>query len=397
MTFIWKAAALLGLITHCVVAQSDSSNFQCGNPDDVTLQTLDNAGFFTNIETFYKVKGSLHDGILMPKTINYHIYAIPDDQDPAFSCYPEGLVEPRISGSTLDFPADRELLKELGYSKGDEIEAAVNLYVPVSQLMNIHLGGVEETVEVIITEDLLGNISNDTELPTLNIQSSGVDSDVYVNAPYSRVKFVGSGVDNKATIVAGKGSSVSLTGVDQDVYIKSEFVAASKLSGVDQVLMIEGAYKEIKMSGVSGKVRVNGETGCNAIDSSGVDNNCRITTDTVNLTTLDCLASTKVVKASCTGISTAAWIGIGIAILVGLVLCIGACAYGRRSRAREVYPAGVKAVSPPQQFHHEGLKNPQGPEVIEAEVIEIKDQRDEDPEQALQQGGKGAEVGAKIY
>jgi hypothetical protein len=387
--------AALALLIVAVMAQDDTS-FQCGVPDDDNLKEISDTNFDT-IQTHYKINWLGGNRHLMPQKTNWHIYAIPDGEVPRYSSVPEGFVKPKISGSTLEFPAQEDSLKDLGYSKGDKIKAAVNLFIPVSQLRNIRVSGVDESVEIIVTDELLlGDITNSTAfLPTINIRVSGVDSRLYVNTPYSKVKYTGSGVDNTAIVEAATGSSVDLSGVDQSLSIKSDFLDSVKVSGVDQYLLIEGTYGKIRVSGVDGQIRVNGEKGCNTVDGSGddysgVDNRCKTTEETVTVPTLACLAESKVIYA---GTSTGAIVGIVIGVLAVVALCIGGCGAACgcfRSRRSQTKQAGPKAEIPTGSW-------------VEAEVIEVDPvhQMVPDPEQATplseEKGTPGDSTDAKVY
>jgi hypothetical protein len=396
-TFRFTALALLLVVS---VTMAQDSPFQCGvlDDNDDNLKTISNTNFDT-IETDYRMK-SWGNKQLMPKHTHWHIYAIPDGELPRYSSIPEGFLKPKVSGSTLELVAQDDVLEEdLGYSKGDKMEAAVNLYIPVSQLRNIRVDGVDSFVEIIVTEDLLGDdiINNSTtsdDLPTINIRASGVDSRLYVNTPYSKVKYTGSGVDNTAVVEAGTGSSVVLSGVDQSLKIKSDYLSSVRLSGVDQYMLIEGTYEKVTMSGVDGNLRVNGETGCNAIDMTGVKSNCKTSSqETVTVPILTCTADTKAVQACSKNgwcLSTGATIGVVLALFVVVVLCVWlcvrCCGCGRRGRHSNPPAPTTTADQEVKQSSSPKASTQQVPNGnwVEAEVIEVEPAHDEvfdDPEQ----------------
>lgn len=374
---------------------ADSSYFHCADPSqaieisDFNFDTIATQCFQDNwIRS--SDGGSNH---VLPKRTHWHIYAIPDGEVPKYSCFPEGLVEPQISGSTLELSANMERLKELGYSKGDKIESSINVYIPLNQLRNIRVDGIDQTVEVIVTEELLttnndnddnddvfNNTTNTMNLPSIRILSSGVDTRVYVTAPYSPIVYTGSGVNNHVTIKASRNSSVDLSGVDQQVHIQSELlIGVIPMSGINNRLYLEGNYEKIQLSGVDCQVYVNGETGCNAIENSGVDNNCQIFQDNVTVPAVSCLATTTVIQGcsfwcfgSDEGGSVGTAVGMGIGLLVFLALMIGCCVFlcrGRYTKKKTTHHYSSSQTSP---YKSESNK-PQEATYVEAEVIAIEE------------------------
>ncbi len=233
---------------------------------------------------------------------------------------PEDLVEPYVSGGSLKFNLQEDALQ--GLSKGDGIKTAVNLYIPVSQMKQIYVNGVDQNIEVIYT-----NPSSLVELEFININDSGVDNRLYVTSPNSKVHYTGSGVNSKLQVEAASGSSIKISGVDQEVRIKTGEGLNVKMSGVDQTVYIEGGYERIKMSGVDNTAYVNGENRCDNIESSGVDNDCSLTEGTVVVQELSCLAWTKVGKYGCNSWwSTGAGIAVGaVSVVLLILLCIACC------------------------------------------------------------------------
>ena len=380
-------------------SSSSSSSFQCGvlddkNVQDISSTTSNNNNNFDTINVNYDVNwfgSSNNRRHIMPQRTNWHIYAISDEQGPArFSSIPKGLIKPKVNGNTLVFPVQKDALYNLGYTKGDSVEAAVNLFIPLSQLRKIQISGVNDFVEIIVSEDALlwgeenGTLATNSSTasssslrapPTIDIRSSGVDTRLYVNTPYSKVNYDGSGVDNTAIIDAGTNSSVVVSGVGHNLSIQSDYLKTVQLSGVDQDLLIEGSYRTLSLSGVDCRVRVHGgETGCNAIDASsgGVNTNCRLTNDTVIVPTLDCVAESKTIYQ---GVSTGATVGIALASLLVLCLCVALCAFcccgGRRCGSRQVGRQNEESSYPPKP-NGATTDVPVGSWVEEAEVIEIE-------------------------
>ena len=322
--------------------------------------------------------------LLMPKTVHWHIYAIPNGQAPRFSVVPEGLLQAKISNNgRLELEQEPDILQELGYAKGNRIQAGVHVFIPVSQLQNIQIDGTDQSVEVVVDDAAL--FAGDTvEPPTIRIANSGVDTLLYVKAPFSKVEYSASGVDNTAILEAASGSSIDLSGVNQDVRIKCESVAEVDMSGVDQNCLVQGDYESARLSGVDGVLLVNNidnnatnGDACHTVDRSGVDTKCRATTETVSVPELDCLSDTTIILAS--GLTKGGWVGVILAVIVVLGACIGSCVFcccrpGRRS-AQYPYPKGGDMAFPPPPLPvMESKASPVPPRessVVEAEVIGI--------------------------
>jgi hypothetical protein len=156
---------LLLLLPLFVVGQDD---FQCGVPELAEEMKIDK-DFDTIVP---EGDCQSNDGSLVPKTIHWHIYAIPDGEAPRISMLPEDLVEPYVSGGSLQFNFQEDALQ--GLSKGDIIKTAVNIYIPVSRMKKIGISGVDQNIEVINKNPLL-------ELESITINDSGVDNRLYVD------------------------------------------------------------------------------------------------------------------------------------------------------------------------------------------------------------------------
>jgi hypothetical protein len=338
--------ALLAFSLHRDQAAAQAQNeedFQCGVPSVAPALDLGGKEFdFDSIEP--RMECGDDESFLIPSAFTYHIYAIPDGDIPRLSMYPEGLVQPVVTGSTLELNV-QDILKGMG--RGDRVKAAVNLYVPVSQLKKVILDGVDTTVEIINTIETTSNHS-------MTIKDSGVDNVIYLTSPYSKVSYDGSGVDSMMQMIAAAGSSIVLSGVDQVVKVKTEGDDLMvDMSGVDQDVYVQGGgFQRLSMSGVDNSVYINGGS-CNNVDKSGVDNSCSISDATFTVPTMACLESSKVGKChGCDGISKV------IAILAGFLIlgCCGSCIFGiayctcyRNRRNR---------------YDNEEIKNPQPPAVM---------------------------------
>jgi hypothetical protein len=343
------------LLPFFVVGQED---FQCGVPELAEEMNVDKD--FDTIAPQGDCQSN--GGFLVPKTIHWHIYAIPDGEVPRLSMFPEDLVEPYVSGGSLKFDFQEHALQ--GLSKGDRIKTAVNLYIPVSQLKKISISGVNQNIEVI-------NDNPSFELESITIKDSGVDNRLYVTSPYSKVHYKGSGVDSSVQVEAASGSSIDISGVDQDVWIKTGEGLNVKMSGVDQKVYIEGGYEKIKMSGVDNTAYVNGENRCNNIERSpGLDNDCSTTEATVVVEALSCLASTKVGEYGCNfgDNSTGAAIAVGAVLLVLLILLCIACCCGVKVCVSGQAPVAAKNTETKTEYDQAVVSTG----VVEAEVIEVK-------------------------
>jgi hypothetical protein len=258
----------------------------------------------------------------MPNTVHFHIYAIPDGDLPRLSMSPTGLVQPRVVGSTLELDI-QDIMKDLGMKDGDPVQAAVNIFVPVSQLKSVIVQGIDMNVEVV-------NTIETTEPNSLTVEDSGIDNSLYLTTPYSKISYKGSGVNSKAYMETAAGSSIDLSGVDQEVHIKTTGASLTvDLSGVDEKVYVQGGgFEKISMSGVDTRVYINGGN-CNTVDPSGVDNSCRQTTDNVTIPTLECLASSNL-QNGCGNVEGLVKAMILLLVLSGLVCvcCCCGCAVG---------------------------------------------------------------------
>lgn len=234
--------------------------------------------------------------------------------------FPEGLVEPFVKGSTLKFDFQRDATD--GFSKGENIQAGVSIFLPSTLMTKIIFEGVDAIVEV----------RNNLASPdSMIIKNSGVDGTFYLSSPNTKVKYEASGVDNTAFLEVASGSTMDLSGVDQDLHIKTSDDADIEvtMSGVNQRLTIDGDYTKIKASGVDAKIFINGPKGCNDISSSGVAIDCSITEETVVVPDISCLATSKVQKWRCSHfgpLSTGAAAGVGIGVVVLIIsICVLSC------------------------------------------------------------------------
>ena len=369
-----------------VLGQEGAEEYQCGVLDQA--KKLSSGDFDTIHTDYYDLSWDDWDNNLMPKKMHWHIYAIPDDETPRFSTFPDGLLEARVSNGKLEFKQPHDFLKDRGYSDGDRIKVSVNIFVPVSKLTKLKVDGVDQSIEVIATdEDVFTSSLHWTH--SMDVSVSGVDTELFVNAPFSKVELSGSGVDNKIVIHSASGS-VRLSGVDQDVRIESDYLSDIRVSGVDQKLLLEGDYADAELSGVDIRLRVNGPTMCNKVRDRGTNSNCQTTNDNVTIEELACLADTKVVTSW--GLSLAAWIGIAIAVVVVLSLCVSLCVCCCCAPVWCVLPFCNKASRKPQvatvspsPTTTSSIAFPNETETVEAKIISIENENEDerDPEQPM--------------
>jgi hypothetical protein len=309
--------ALLGSLLALGPTPTDAQDFQCGIPSLARALDLNgNELKFDSIQPNRDCRG-MSESFLMPDTVNFHIYAIPDGDMPRLSMYPDGLVQPRVVGNTLELDI-QDIMKGLGKKDGDNVLAAVNVFVPVSQLKSVRVQGVNMNVEVV-------NTIESTESNSLTVEDSGVDNSVFLTAPYSKILYTGSGVNSRAYMETAAGSSITLSGVDQEVHIKTEGANLSvDMSGVNEKVYVEGGdFDQISMSGVDTRVYTNGGS-CNNVDQSGLDNSCRLTTDNVTIPTLECLASSNL-QNGCTGAEGLVKAIIWLLVISGLAFLCCCC------------------------------------------------------------------------
>ena len=371
--------------------RAQSSDFICGVDaisSGVTLPIGTTAiTNFTIIHPRYTTKNGNPLKMLVPEMIHWHIYAIPDEENggstPSYSVLPAGWITPKVSDGILEFEVtDPKGLAatatangtDEGYSKGDTMEAAVNLYIPISQIQNVIVSGGNNKVEVIIDSTLFSSAASlSSAPPSLNIEVSGYGHHLYVQAPDTSVDLKVTGIESRIHLKAGGTipSSVSISGVANKV----EFLIAEKnntsttplhdvdLSGVDCYLLLEANYLQASISGVASTMRVvrdenstdteNGGDGCFNVVTTGVDVNCEIiTTEHVTVPALSCAATTTVVKASSSSSNNNDWsrgqtIGVVVGVLGAIVLgmltcmyfcgCFG-CGRGRQAASAEMQP-----------------------------------------------------------
>lgn len=348
-----------------------AAGFQCRSSENATAIDVASGSFDEIFPGDSNGSCSKNGKFLAPESIHWHIYSTTQSTAVKISMYPPGLVAPSISDRKLTFSIQDDALRDL--SKGDSVQAGVNLYIPADWLKKISVGGIDEIVEII-------HNANVTTTTPLQVSDSGVDNLVSIISPNVPVSYRGSGVDIVAHIEAASGSSIDLSGVDNTVNIKTVDNLNVEMSGIDQQVWIEGSYDQVKMTGIDGDVRVNGVIGCDNVSKKGIDNSCKTTDEVLTVPELACLADTEAVKYSC---ATWVWwnqrtIGVAVGALLLLTLIVGLCIFcccrccgNTRSRNQRNYPVGpvVTKVVTSSTVEHHNHANP-GKHNVQTEVVE---------------------------
>ena len=325
-----------------VEAADQTETFTCGDYNSAqelpfTTSSFSSIGpYDARLETC-QLFGS-QDDFLQPQRIHWHVYSIAPGQAPRFSSYPDNLVTPQVKNERLKFKLNKDYLKDdLGYRKGDDIEVAVNLFVPIESMESIVVKAINGRVQVQISPEHLLNLDNDRTSYNIKLRDEGIDNKIYVTAPDVAIDYEATGINSRAQIEAGGNSQVDLSGVDNEVTIKTPNDLEVDISGVSQRVLVEGTVDSITMSGVDSRVQVNGPGGCNNVDRDGVDVKCSTTDERVVVEDLKCLADTSIGKNMCDdvnvlGMSSGGVVGLsiagGIIVLLIVLCCICGCLYG---------------------------------------------------------------------
>jgi len=282
---------------------------------------------------------------------------------------PEGMVKPFVRGGTLKFDFQSDVSDDL--VQGEIIEAGVSIFLPPDSMKKITVEGVGEVVEI-------RNNLTSLEFGSMIVKNCGVDNSFYLSSPNAKVEYEGSGVDNLAILEIASGSTIDLSGVDQELQIKTsdDSDITVTMSGVDQRLTINGGYTSIDSAGIDAAIAINGPNRCDHIINSGISNSCTITEKIVSVPDVSCAASSNVAKWSCSHwgfMSTSAVVGSSIGLLALIILCCGlscwgcykCCCRGRREET-SLQPLPSGAGSDDLQKIEEG-------QVVDAEVTGIDD------------------------
>jgi hypothetical protein len=366
-----------GVMSQVINTNTTLTDFPCGDPNDAELIVSD--AIITSVRVGAFCDGNECD-FLTPKNVHWHIYALPPGSTPKQSITPAGFIRPVLTNNgELHYEFTKDL--EESYAAGDRLEAGVQLYLPVDTLKSIRVTGVDQFVDVSINQSFLAqekskNMSSSADI--LQIIDDGVDNIVTVTSPYVPVDFVGSGVDSLLVMDAAAGSTLFLSGVDFEAYIKSQGLEIYA-DGVDTKIVVEGNVSKAVMKGVDGDLEINGG-GCNNVALQGVDNKCEYTNETVTVNSLSCTVETEA-SYNCwfNHISTGAAIGLGLGLLVILFVSVGGIVYCccRKRCANQPISRDIgknEQSVPRHQMKETTLSNEEATHtsVVEAEVLEIQ-------------------------
>lgn len=366
---------------------SSSSAYPCGDPSDAepifvadTSEDISSSGpVITSVQVGATCSGGECD-FLIPKKIYYHVFALPPGSTPRHSITPHGFIRPVVSNGMLSYQY-QEGLEEL-YSAGDSVEAGVQIFVPIDQLTSIRVTGVDQYLQVSIDPDLVAadDPFNITSM-SLQIVVDGVDNTVTVKSPTMIVDLTATGVDLTAVMDVAARSSLRLSGVDHDVYVKSEQLTVYS-DGVDVKVVVEGLVSDAVINGVDEDIQING-SGCDNVKLEGVDSKCEYTTESITVNSLPCTVQTTLAYDWWFNFfTTGAKVGLVIALVFVIVVSIVGIIYYCRTMRRKKHPTNTKTnIDDYQARSFENRALPPSNEgvahatVVEAEVLEVTNEQ----------------------
>ena len=372
--------------------QQTTSAYPCGDPNGAE-EILDTSGLSSATISQVRVVATCPGGnhhchdVLFPEKVHWHVIALPPGTTPKQTITPPGFVRPVLRGNTLSYEYQNVL--EGQYSKGDEVEAGIHIYVPIDQLTSIEVPGVEVSLQVTIGPDVsVVDVDNGGQFnvssKSLQVTDTGVSNVVTVTSPSRTIDYTGTGVESLLVMEAATRSSLSLSGVDNEAYVKSDLLDIYS-GGVDGKIVVEGGVANVVMTGVDGDIEING-SGCDNSAFGGVDNSCMYTDERITVTPLSCTVQTELDYEGCwfRNISTGAKVGMSIAFVLlffGVVSGIIACCSGKRCNERTTTDNNIDGKQ--AKALDKGSLSPSSDEAthktfVEAEVLEVKN----DPSQA---------------
>mmetsp|Transcript_61339 Transcript_61339/g.150138 ORF Transcript_61339/g.150138 Transcript_61339/m.150138 type:complete len:423 (-) Transcript_61339:1604-2872(-) len=376
--------AAVALLPSRVLAQVQStpSNYPCGDPNeaDGIFETSDISSATISLVRVGAMcpVHNCHD-FLLPEKLHWHVIALPPGSNPKHTITPPGFVRPVRNGNTLSYEYQNVL--EGQYSKGDDVEAGVQIYVPIDQLTSIQVSGVEEYVQVTVDPELLATDKegqfNFSSL-SLQVRDDGVDNAVTVTSPSMMIDYAATGVDSILVMEAATRSSLRLSGVDNEAYVKSDQLDVYT-DGVDGKIVVEGNVANAVLKGVDGDIEING-SGCDNGAFGGVDNGCKYTDEIITVIPLSCTVQTELdyMDSWFRNVSTGAKVGMSIAFILiffGVTSVIIACC--SRKRCNERTTTGNNIEGKQAKAFDKGPLPPSSDAathntVVEAEVLEVK-------------------------
>jgi hypothetical protein len=260
-------------------------DFSCGTYEEATELTLEP---FDAIAPQVDCAGSAT--FIVPKLIHWHIYAIDDEYTPRYSMFPEGILEPFVRDGVLRMGWADSLD---GVSEGNSTKAAVNLFIPATQMRKITTNGIGEVVQIT-------NVNASAAPEVLTIEDNGIGNKFYVRSSGSPVRYAAGSTDAAIEAEVMAGSSFQFSSLNQKARIKNLGVAMDVImDGVNQEVTIEGGYTNLALKGANAKVFINYLYGCDNVENSGASSKCTEVTRTVNVADLECLSSTEAITFVC--------------------------------------------------------------------------------------------------
>jgi len=234
--------------------------------------------------------GSRKDSVNRPKSINWHITAIPDSEQLSVKCFPPGLIVPiiRHEGQIMDF----EFGPDVGSIPQDQLkEAGIEILIPQSKFRLMELSSDGNNLLVNLT-------SSSVEQFSLQMLGHG-DSAWLIAGSGTEVILDIQGTSSLANIIADT-VKVTSTGFTSNIYVVGTLESGSSIGGVSDYVLVQGDLggSSIQLNGFQSTLVINNNLTdpCINVDDSGSENICLKTSQTVNISRFDvpCLSKTDV-------------------------------------------------------------------------------------------------------
>mmetsp|Transcript_28708 Transcript_28708/g.50840 ORF Transcript_28708/g.50840 Transcript_28708/m.50840 type:complete len:407 (+) Transcript_28708:174-1394(+) len=392
---IFRLLTIVGLLLAALRGANGQGDtkFPCGDPSSDEVVDVSSYDFSTIIAGSICNKKACD--FLIPEQIHWHIYSLASGSKPKQTMFPPGIVRAQVSGGVLKYTLQNVLQD---YDAGQEVQAGVNLYIPIDRLKTVQIHGVDQFVEVRVENWTLPDDGGMSPQAPLRVVDYGVHNEVFITSPTLRVNFADNGADNMVHMEAASGSSLDLSGVDSKASVKCPRGLSVRTSGVENSVFVEGQIRSATMEGVDGHIQVNENatsSPCSNVAMSGVGNRCSPTSTAFTVESLPCLSNTEVGHFWHYSTDESMGIGIGflflflgIALVIGCVFCCEMCGQYQLNPAPNTYYY-------PSTRHNEGIddfakrrdndSDEFGEKVIEVNTSETEDSpplKDEDIEQA---------------
>jgi hypothetical protein len=376
---------------------ADISSFQCGNSTNATVIPVSTN--FSSIRIGALCDGGHCDSFLSPKEIYWHIYPFPTADSssttpPKHAMYPEGLLQAQVRDGVLSYQLQNILEEPLGYHQGQPLQAGISLYIPTSLMSIISIEGIEQYVQVHADQDeeMWAVVTE-----PLRIVNQAIDSQVLVSSPYWAVHYEDSGIDNSAWMDVAANSSVDVSGVNIQTYLKCPEGLTVRGRGVDNDIFVQGPVQSATLDGIDAELQINNNNNnnndsnpCANVTIIGVWNECEDSNDVLEMQDLTCLADTEA-GYQCNwswNVSTAGSIVMGVSVVLvmvaavaGCIVCCvkGCCCRNSCNTSKHVDTSNALPPYPPaptfpaKVIPNETSDDDTAPHsVVEAEVLEVK-------------------------